>query len=225
MVLKNQKLRGLIRLAALALVISACLPGAQVNFLPSHGGDFDLADAFHARASAEQIPARGGMATGDSAKAAAAAKTARPAPSDSIIAYYFHRTFRCKTCLMLEACAKSVIEHDYPQALKAGTLRWRLLNFEEPAQAESAEKYQLVGPSLVLSHWDDGVETQWKMVDEIWEHVDDPEAVSDCVREQLKQCMEGVCRHKGPSSSDTTAVPEPDVSTPPAEERQVPDND
>jgi len=96
-------------------------------------------------------------------------------PPHHIIAYYFHGTQRCKTCLHIESAAKEAIEAMYPEELADGRLEWKAVNFEEEANAEMATKYELVASSLVIVEFRDGQETQWKTLDKVWDLVWDEE--------------------------------------------------
>lgn len=181
----------MIRASALALLISAVLLGLQ----------------------ADQVR------PDDKTVKAPADTTVHAAPPDSVVACYFHRTFRCDRCLLMEACARDVIEHDFSAALNDSTLRWRTLDFERPEQAKNVEKYQLDGPALVLSHWSGGAEVSWVRVDELWDVIDDPEAVSERVRERLHECLEGRCLHHGLLTPGAANVSERDSSTLRSDER------
>jgi len=86
-----------------------------------------------------------------------------------VIAYYFHGTQRCKTCLHIESTAKEAIEMAYQDELNAGRLEWKAVNFEEEANAEMANHYELVASSLVIVEFENGEETRWKTLDRVWE--------------------------------------------------------
>ena len=124
------------------------------------------------------------------------------ASPDSVVVVYYHRTLRCQTCLMLEACAKKAVEKDFAKELMKGTIRWRAVDFEHPEHSGLEKKYGLDGSTLVLSHWKNKKEVSWGKMDEIWEISDDPEAVTESVKEQLRLCLAGKCDHKGPGVSD-----------------------
>lgn len=120
-----------------------------------------------------------------------------PAPPDSVVVVYYHRTLRCQTCLMLEACAKKAMEESFTKELTKGTIRWREVDFEQPEHAGIEKKYQLDGSTLVLSHWKNKKEVSWEKMDEIWEMSDDPEAVTEAVVERLRLRLAGKCDNQG----------------------------
>ncbi|UCF78806.1 MAG: hypothetical protein JSW03_00560 [Candidatus Eiseniibacteriota bacterium] len=134
-------------------------------------------------------------------------------PPDSVVALYFHRTLRCETCLFMEYHISQVIQHDYLAPLLDGSLRWRTLDYERPQHAGNVDKYQLEGPTLVLSHWKEGREISWAKVEEIWDFIDYPEAAEDTLRGRLDRCLAGTCRHDELSMPDSSSVRAPGDTT------------
>jgi hypothetical protein len=138
------------------------------------------------------------------AQVSADSAQAIPSPPDSVVAVYYHYTLRCQTCLMMEAAAEEVIKTKFPKELMKGKIRWRHIDFEQPEHAWAEEKYQLSGSTLVLSHWKNKTKVSWAPMDVLWEHCDDPEAVSALVHKQLELCLAGKCDHE--------ASPDPEKS-------------
>lgn len=144
---------------------------------------------------------------------------------DSVVALYFHRTLRCEDCLLMEDYIRDVLRDDYLDPLLNGSLCWRSLDYERPEHVDSADKYQFGGPALVLSHWVGGREVLWARMDEIWEWVDDPEAVADTLRAQLRECLAGTCAHAEFYEPDAGDIRAPGETTKGSEERMRPDNE
>ena len=90
-----------------------------------------------------------------------------------LIAYYFHRTQRCRTCLAIEADAEEALRDAFPEELAAGRLEWRAVNVEEPANERFVTDYQLTGSSLVLVYTEGGVQQEWRTLDRVWDLVGD----------------------------------------------------
>jgi hypothetical protein len=90
-----------------------------------------------------------------------------------LVAYYFHRTQRCQTCLTIEAYAQEALAEAFPQALETGRLEWRAVNVEDPANEHFIEDYQITSSSLVLVDTRDGVPEEWRTLQRVWELVGD----------------------------------------------------
>jgi hypothetical protein len=90
-----------------------------------------------------------------------------------LIAYYFHRTQRCRTCLTIERYAKEALTEAFPEALKTGELEWRVLNVEESANEHFVTEYEFTSGALVLVDMQDGEQTEWQNLDRVWELVGD----------------------------------------------------
>ena len=90
-----------------------------------------------------------------------------------LIAYYFHRTQRCRTCLTIEAYAEEALKEAFPDALDAGELEWRAVNVEEPAHEHFVEEYELASSALVLVDTHNSEQTGWRNLDRVWDLVGD----------------------------------------------------
>ena len=93
--------------------------------------------------------------------------------SHKLIAYYFHRTQRCRTCLTIEAYAEEALKDAFPEALATGELEWHAINVEEPANEHFVEDYQLSFSALVLVDMQKGEQREWRNLERVWELVGD----------------------------------------------------
>jgi hypothetical protein len=94
-------------------------------------------------------------------------------PIPKLVAYYFHRTKRCRTCLAIEANGREALEEAFPEALKAGTLVWRAVNVEEPGNQHYIERYALTSGGLVLVNPQADGAQAWRNLEKVWELVGD----------------------------------------------------
>jgi hypothetical protein len=99
-----------------------------------------------------------------------------------VVAYYFHGTFRCPTCLKLEQYSKEAIETNFKDALSSGKLEFEAINVEDKDNEHYASDYQLYTKSLILSLVKDGKEVKWKNLDKIWEYVGNKQRYLDYVK-------------------------------------------
>jgi hypothetical protein len=83
-----------------------------------------------------------------SPKPSAPATAATNTPNQQVIAYYFHGTVRCETCLKIEKQAKEAIERRFQTELDAQRLVFKPLNYEQPENAHFQQDYKLPCPSL-----------------------------------------------------------------------------
>ena len=71
--------------------------------------------------------------------------------SDGLVVYYFHGNTRCPTCRSIESQAHEVVQSDFAAELKSGAVSWKMLNYEEPAAADLAKKFEIQMPVVVLA--------------------------------------------------------------------------
>jgi hypothetical protein len=110
-------------------------------------------------------------------------------PGTGVVAYYFHGSFRCRTCLAIERQARETIAAGFPEELASGALRWQPINVEEPANEHFVEDFKLVTRSLVLVSYRDGTVQRFQTLDKVWQLVRDEEMFSDYVRDSTRDFL------------------------------------
>lgn len=144
---------------------------AQPATVPAAGGQAPVAPP----EPAAQLPAAG--TTDAKAPAASAVK---------IVAYYFHSTTRCTTCLTIEDYAKEALLTGFADERKRGSLRFAPVNIEEPENEHFSSDFSLASSSLVLVRFVDGKQTSWKILEKVWELVRDRDAFYRYVRSETR---------------------------------------
>lgn len=89
--------------------------------------------------------------------------------SAKVIAYYFHGSFRCPTCMNMEKYSRDAIETNFKNVQDSGKLEFRAVNVEDRGNEHFVEDYKLYTKSLILSLVKDGKEVKSKNLDKIWE--------------------------------------------------------
>lgn len=95
------------------------------------------------------------------------------APTHQVIAYYFHSTQRCVTCLKIEKLAEAALRDEFATAFENGEFEWHAIDMEDAPNTHFAEEYQLVTSSLVLVDFRDGQQDKWINLEKVWDYVDD----------------------------------------------------
>ncbi|MBN1859398.1 hypothetical protein JW848_09360 [Candidatus Bipolaricaulota bacterium] len=90
-------------------------------------------------------------------------------PESFVVAYYFHNTHRCVTCLEIERRASEALQGTFPDELANGDLRWVAVNMELPENQHVVFDYDLTSPSLVLVLFKDNLEREHRVLARTWE--------------------------------------------------------
>ena len=163
----------------------------------------------------QAIRKQGGIAASPSA--VADTETA----ADGLIVYYFHGNTRCPTCQSIESQAKETVHTDFAPQLTSQEIVWKILNYEQPAHAQLAKKFEIQMPVVVLAKMKAGQIEDWKRLDEVWALVGDKPAFARYVREQITKMLRS---DKRPTSAESESngpaipVPSTDVQGDPAKE-------
>jgi hypothetical protein len=118
------------------------------------------------------------------------ASVAASEPS-KLIAFYFHRTVRCHSCLAIEDLARRAIEAGFIEALGEGRLEWRPLNLDEAENAHFEKDFELTTQSLVLATVRKGETIAWKNLTDVWKLLDNPAEFERYVRDEVAKRLAG----------------------------------
>ena len=88
--------------------------------------------------------------------------------------------------------------------MSSGAIVWKVLNYEQPANAQLAKKFEIQMPVVVLAKMKAGQVEDWKRLDEVWALVGDKPAFAKYVRDQITRML-------GPDKQPTLAESKPDA--------------
>jgi hypothetical protein len=127
----------------------------------------------------------------DGAQEAIVAASANPTDpmQDKVIVYYMHATFRCFTCNNIEAMAKEVVENDFADAMADGRVEWKAVNFQE--NVALGRRYGVGTATVVVVKIEGGREADFKRLDEVWTHVNNPPAFKRYIDENVQAFLDG----------------------------------
>jgi hypothetical protein len=81
---------------------------------------------------------------------------------------YFHATQQCATCICFEDRISQIMQNTYSKQIKEGLIIYKVLNFQDPANADLVKKYNVVTSSLCVDRaLDDGTH-EILNVQDIW---------------------------------------------------------
>ena len=81
----------------------------------------------------------------------------------------------CPTCLKIEAQSRAAVESGFAGELAAGTVRFRIVNFDRPENKHFIDDYGLAFKTVVISGLSGGKELQWTKYDRVWDLVGSPD--------------------------------------------------
>jgi len=101
------------------------------------------------------------------AQARAAEKPAK-VPDHYVAAIYFHRTQRCPTCRKISAYIDEAIHSAFAKQLKAKTVMFTLMDYQDPKNEKFTRGYKVKSPILVIADVHHGKVVQWKPMRSVW---------------------------------------------------------
>ncbi len=110
--------------------------------------------------------------------------------SKQFIAYYFHNEYRCPSCIKIEKWSHETLQASFSDALKTGTLEWKPINTDLPANKHYEEDYQLYTKSLIISEIKNDKEVKWKNLEKVWHYLGNEKKFKNYVLTELNTFME-----------------------------------
>ena len=108
----------------------------------------------------------------------------KAADTAQTIAYYFHGTVRCETCLRIEKQAQELIANRF-----SSQVVFRSVNYDEPENSHFSKDYKLPCPSLVLVRMNNGKNQNWKLLGQTWDHVQIPPKLDQYIEEETTKFL------------------------------------
>ena len=110
--------------------------------------------------------------------------------ADVDIVYYFMTSARCVSCMKIEEYTRETVQRDFARELEEGSLIWRMIEVDVPANSHFIKQYQLFTKSVVLSKIRGGRETEWKNLDKVWPLLNDKETFTAYVSDEVRTFLE-----------------------------------
>lgn len=135
--------------------------------------------------------------------------------ADALYVYYFHSKFRCPTCREIESQAHDFVQTELAAELNSGQVVWKIVNYEERANAELAKKFNIQMPVVVLAKMQGGQIAQWKSLDGVWGLVGNKAGYAGYLRNEVKQILRGGETEATPAAFAEGATMPPESLEPP----------
>jgi len=93
--------------------------------------------------------------------------------------------------LKIESFSREAVESGFGEELKVGTVAWRRVNLDEPANKHFIDDYQLYSKAVIVADLIDGEEVRWKNLVKVWQLTNDKEAFVKYVQDEIREYLGG----------------------------------
>jgi hypothetical protein len=97
------------------------------------------------------------------------------------VAYYFHPTARCQSCLNLEFFMKELIDTKYT----SDGFQFKAVNIEEEENEHYKKDFDLQFSTVILVKFENEKQIKWKKLDSIWSYTNDKEKFFNYSEEEI----------------------------------------
>ncbi len=106
-----------------------------------------------------------------------------------VIAYYFHPTARCPSCINIENFTQEVINTEFRNENKQGLLRFTQLNIEDSVNEHYIDDYKLEFSSVILAKFVNNKQVEWKNLEHVWKYSGDKESFFKYMKIEIKDFL------------------------------------
>jgi len=124
-----------------------------------------------------------------SAASDTAIAVAGPAKANRVVAYYFHVTARCTTCMTIQAYTAEALTAGFRDALASGELEFRPVNIQRAENRHFIQDYKLYTRSVVIARFDEGRQIEWKNLENVWDLTVSKPAFVSYVRRHVREYL------------------------------------
>lgn len=118
-------------------------------------------------------------------------QTASQEVNDHVEILYFHGKQRCATCMAIEKNAKEVIEAQFAEEIKNGTVVFKTIDISQPENGMIVEKYEVTWSSLFISKWKDGEEVYENLTKYAFANArNNPDAFKNEISSKIRTALE-----------------------------------
>ena len=75
---------------------------------------------------------------------------------DALMVYAFHGTRQCETCKHMKTYTKSTLDKYFKSELKSGAIVYQIIDVDDEANYELAEKFEATGTALMIDKVQNG---------------------------------------------------------------------
>jgi hypothetical protein len=111
--------------------------------------------------------------------------------SPKVTVFYFHRKFRCPSCVVVEDTVSEALPKLYPSEMKEGTVSWQVVNIDSMENRHYYDDFNLLTNSLVVVDSLNGRVQHFRVLEKVWEIYADRQAVFDLVKTEVTACLNG----------------------------------
>lgn len=114
------------------------------------------------------------------------------AAPDKVVAYYFHNTKRCRTCLGIEETIAQTIQENFIGETGSGLLTFQSINLDEQQNRHFAQDFEISFSTFVVAATKDGKVVKWEKFDGVWDRAREPEALAAYTISSLRKYLDMV---------------------------------
>ncbi len=117
--------------------------------------------------------------------AAPAAPAPAALPRDGVVVTYFTTNVRCPSCRQIEALARQAVATHFGAGENRDRIVFQVINTDLPENRHFVDHYQIAAKTVIVSRRENGAETDWINLQDVWLKLGDPAGFDAYVTEAV----------------------------------------
>jgi hypothetical protein len=114
-----------------------------------------------------------------------------PDGQDRVVVCYLRSQFRCPACTTLEACSRDTVEQQFAAEAVAGTLAWKVIDYQTPGNEHFVSDFELPTGGVVLIEFRGGRPVRWKPLLHTWNLTDNRTKLASYLQQSIREFRSG----------------------------------
>ena len=110
---------------------------------------------------------------------------------DQVVVYYFHRKFRCPSCLIVESALNETMREHFSAEFRDGRLAMCVVNLDEADNKGYIDEFDILFNSVIVVERKGGRALRFKNMEKIWEIYQDRNATIRLIKDEVDPFLLG----------------------------------
>ncbi|UCF30547.1 MAG: hypothetical protein JSV26_10925 [bacterium] len=110
---------------------------------------------------------------------------------DQVVVYYFHRKFRCPSCLIVESTLHETFDRYFSSHLGSGRLAVCVVNLDDAENRRYIDEFDILFNSVIVVERKSGKALRFKNLEKIWDIYTDREATIKHLLDEISPFLRG----------------------------------
>lgn len=107
-----------------------------------------------------------------------------------LIAYYFHISRRCYSCVRMQELSQIAIEEGFAKEIESGLVEYKTVNLDPQENRHYLKQFNLTNPTVIIVIEEIGAYGEYENLTRVWQLYNNPDAFIEYIQTETKKLMD-----------------------------------